>query len=211
MIEAALKIGGREVWVAGAVRGFWNDVPPLLNRLGEIAPRAIGLGISFDELTGLNDHFVARPAEPLVPLASTETAELLGLARFGEVRVPNPAYLGALEWARERSIPIEALEVSDEQYSQLFADHISYFELVGRTLRERKLTRAAPDASSADEYALAWERELARGRGSQEFLAARNAAIAAAARRLTERAGRVAVIVDRERFEALTALLRSAA
>ncbi|HYK93201.1 MAG TPA: hypothetical protein VEY07_04060 [Thermoplasmata archaeon] len=208
MIDSRLRVDGREVWLAGVVRGFAPDVPLLIGRLDEFAPKGVGVGISFDELTGLTDHFVNRPSEPLVPLATTETAELLGLARFGEVRVPNPAYVRALEWSHARSIPVEALEVSDEQYSQLFADHISYVELVGRTLRERRLTRTAPEAKSADEYAIVWERELARGRGSKRFLDARVAAIVAAARRLVERVGRAAVVVDRERYDAVMAGLR---
>lgn len=210
MIEATVRLSGHEAWVAGAVRGHYPEVGTLLDHLRAFAPRGVGLGISFDELTGLHDHFVQRPAEPLVPLTATETAELLGLARFGEVRVPNPAYLAVLEWAHGETVPVEALEVSDEQYSQLFGDHISYLELVGRTLRERRLTRAPPAAKSADDYALRWEGSVARGGGSQRFLAARTEAIGSAARRLANRFGRVAIVVDRERFDAVVGILRSA-
>lgn len=209
MIDAVLRTPRGEILVAGAVRGHWGDVAPLLGRLATFAPRGVGLGVSFDELTSLNDHFADRPFEPLVPLTSAETAEVLGLSRFGEVRVPSPAYVSVLEWAHAQAVPVEALDLSDEQYALLFAEHISYIELVRRTLRERRLTRAPPDAGSADEYVVRWDRSLASGRGSQAFLSARARAVGAAARRLTDRVGRAAVVVDRERFDAVVGELRA--
>ena len=207
MIDAGLRVDGRDVWLAGAVRGRVDEVAELLRRLAAFGPRAIGLGLSPDELAGLTDHFVLRPFEPLVPLTASETAEVVGLAAYGEVRVPHPAYVGVLEWARGHDVPVEPLEVSDEQYSRLFGDHISYVELVRRTLAERRLTRRPPAGRSADEYAVRWEEGATPGRGSRAFLTARAHAIGEAARRLATRVGRSAVIVDRERFDAVRAAL----
>jgi hypothetical protein len=201
VIEATVRLAGRDVWLAGAVRGPVAEVPRVLERLAAFAPRGVGVGISFDEVTGLSDHFLRRGFEPLVPLTTVETAEVLGLAALGEVRVPNPAYLAVLEWAADRGLPVEPLEPSDEQYSQWFADHIGYVELVRRTLAERRLSRAPPRAGSADDYALAWDRTVARGRDSRRLVAARVGAIRQNAMRFAERVGRAAVIVDRERFD----------
>ncbi len=209
MIEEVLRTDRGELLVAGAVRGHFGDVPRLIDRLAAFDPRGIGLGLSFDELTGLTDHFADRPFEPLVPLTSTETAEVLGLSRFGEVRIPNPAYVGILEWAHARQIPVEALDLPDDQFAQLFTEHIGYVELVRRTLRERRLTRSAPEAASADEFAVRWDETLSRGRGSRTFVTARSRALGAAARRLAARVGRAAVVVDRERFAAVVAELKA--
>lgn len=210
MIAETVRSGG-EFLLLGAVRGFVADVPAVQARLDGYAPRGIGLGISFDEMTGLTDHFVARDFEPLVPLTGHEAAEAQGLSRLGEVRVPHPAYVRVLEWAKERSLPVEALEPSDERYAQLFTRHIGYFELVGRTLRERRLARAPPETADADAYALRWDATLSRGRGSRAFLKAREEAIAAGARALSMRVGRTAVVVDRERFDGVLASLTGTA
>jgi len=195
--------------VIGAVRGHVADVAPLLERLEAIRPRSVGIGLSFDEMTGLVDHFVGRPFEPLVPLTAHETAELVGLVRYGEARVPHPAYVAALGWARERSIPVEALEPNDDQYADLFTRHISYLELVRRTLRERRLARRPPAGATADEYAVTWDRALGPGAGSRAFVAAREATVAAGARRLASRGGPVALVVDRERFDGVVAAIRA--
>jgi hypothetical protein len=210
-VIAAASRSDAEYLVLGAVRGVVRDVEPVVQQVESFAPRAVGLGLSFEEMTGLNDHFVHRASEPLVPLTRTETAELLGLSRIGEVRVPHPAYVRVLEWARENDVPVEALDPSDEGYANLFTEHIGYLELVRRTLNERRLTRAPPEAANPDEYALTWQRGVAAGRGSRAFLAAREAAICEGARRLARRSGRTAVVVDRERFEGVAAGLRSPA
>lgn len=206
MIAETVRAGG-DFLVVGAVRGLLADVSPVIARLESFAPRAVGVGLSFDEMTGLNEHFVRRAYEPLVPLTPHETAEVQGLSRHGEVRVPHPTYVGVLEWAADRSLPVEALEPSDERYATLFTQHIGYFELVRRTLRERRLARSPPERPDADAYAVAWDTTLSEGRGSRAFLRAREETVAAGARRLAARAGRTALVVDRERFDGVVAAL----
>ena len=202
MIQTAVR-SGAEFLVLGPVRGLASEVAPLTDGLTAFAPTAVGLGISFEEVTGLRDHFVGAAVEPLVPLTPHEVAEARGLARYGEVRVPNPAALAAIDWATAHEVPVEGLDPSDEQYADLFTDHISYFELVRRTVRERRLTRDPPRVGSAEEYATRWQSTLGGGRGSRAFEAARSSVLVASARRLGERLPRVAVVVDRERFDGI--------
>ncbi len=210
MIDATVRRGG-SVLVIGTVRGLVGEVPPLVAQLTSFEPSALAVGISFDELTGLTDHFLGTPSEPVVPLTTSEAAEAKAIAQFGEVRVPNPSILAALEWARSREVPVEAVDPSDEEYATLFTDHISYVELVRRTLRERKVSKSPPKAATADDLARAWHDRLSPGKGSRKFNAAREAAICDATERLAERLPRVALLVDRERFDPIVARLRRAA
>ena len=207
MITATVRRGG-DLLMAGPVRGIAAEVAPLLGRLEEFGPKALAVGISFDELTGLNDHFVGRPSEPLVPLTTNEAAEVKGLTQFGEVRVPNPSVVAALEWAAARSIPVEAVDPSDETYATLFTKNISYLELVRRTLRERKLAKRGVAAANADDFAAAWHSELTPGNGSRRFGAAREEAVCLATEALLGRFGRVALLIDRERFDSVAARMR---
>jgi hypothetical protein len=207
VIDATVRRTG-ELLVLGTVRGLVAEVAPLVQRLTSFEPAAVAVGISFDELTGLTDHFLGRSSEPVVPLTSSEAAEAKALSQFGEVRVPNPSVLAALEWAKARDVPVEAVDPSDETYATMFTDHITYFELVRRTLRERKLTRDPPKAATANELARSWHARLTPGKGSRAFNAAREAAICDATERLAERTSRVALLVDLERFDPILARLR---
>jgi len=204
VIEWAVGTSG-ELLLLAPVRGVAAEVAPLLARLDAFAPDSIGLGISPDELAGLVEHFVDRPAEPLVSLTGTETAEVRGLGRYGEVRVPNPSLLGVVSWAKARGTPVTGLDPSDATYADLFSEHISYFELVRRTLRERRLTREPPAPATPDQFAERWHRTISHGRGSKKFDQARDAEFVEGARALRAGARRVALVVDRERFDGVLA------
>jgi hypothetical protein len=189
------------------VRGLAAEVPRVLAELEAFAPALVGFGLSSDELRSLHDYFVASDAEPIVPLTPNETSEVRGLVRFGEVRVPNPSFIEVLRWAWSRGLPTEPLDPDDERTAALFAEHIGYFELVRRTVRERRVSRSPPAPSSPDEFALEWDREIASGRGSRDFAQARDEHLVSRLPSLAAERRPLAVLVDRERFDSIRSLL----
>jgi len=189
------------------VRGLLSEVPRVLFELEGFAPARVGLGLSSDELRSVHDYFVAADAEPVVPLTSNETSEVRGLVRFGEVRVPNPSFVEVLRWAWARGVPTEPLDPDDERTAALFAEHIGYVELVRRTVRERRISRSPPSPSTPDEFALQWDREVASGRGSRDFAEARDQHLVSRLPSLVADGSRLAVVVDRERFDSIRRLL----
>ncbi len=206
MITATID-RGRLILLLGPVRGLLSEAGEVAAELERFAPEAIGAGLPDEELQGLVTYFVDAAAEPVVPITSTELSEVRGLTRFGEVRVPNPSFLEALEFGRARGIPVVALDPSEEETASLFTEHIGYLELVRRTVRERRLGRSPPAPSSADAFALEWDRTVAGGRGSRRFAEARDVRLAEATRSLASQHRRTAVLVDRERFESVAKFL----
>lgn len=199
--------GPPRVLLLAPVRGLTSEVPRVLSALDAFAPSRVGLGLSRDEVRSLHDYFVASDAEPIVPLTANETSEVRGLVRFGEVRVPNPSFVEALRWAWWRGVPVDPLDPDDELAAALFAEHIGYFELVRRTVRERRVGRSPPTPASADEFALQWDREISPGRGSRDFAVARDQHLVDQLPTLSPDRGPVAVVVDRERFDSIRNLL----
>jgi hypothetical protein len=177
--------------------------------LDRFRPSVVGVGLSSEELTGLTDYFVGTESEPLVPLTSAETAEIRGLAQFGEVRVPHPTFLAALEWARRAQVKVAPLDPSEEALADQFTEHVSYLELVRRTVRERGMIRRPPKAATADQFVLAWDERLTPGSGSAALIAERERGIAEKLARLAGIGDRAVGIVDRERLAGVVAGLRS--
>lgn len=206
MISARI-VRDRPVLLVGPVRGLADEADRVIESLESFAPRTVGLGLSPEEMRGLVDYFVGSEAEPVVPLTGPEASEVRGLVRFGEVRVPNPSFVETLRWARAQGVAAEALDPSDDRSASLFTEHIGYLELVRRTVAERRVARSPPAPSTADEFALTWDREVAGGRGSQAFARARDRHFVRAARRLAAEPDRVALVVDRERFASVRSLL----
>lgn len=202
MITATVDVGA-SVLLLGPVRGLSTDARAVAEALEAYRPEAVGAGVAAEELKGLVEYFVEASAEPVVPLATTELSEVRGLCRFGEVRVPNPAFLQALFWGRSRRVPVSPLDPSEEEAASMFTEHIGYVELVRRTVREHRLGRSPPAPSSADAFALEWDASISGGRGSRRLAAARDDHLAREVRRLADAHHRVAVIVDRERFDSV--------
>lgn len=210
MITAQLRAGS-DLLLAAPVRGLAAEVPLLTEALDRYAPAAIGLGVSDEELRGLVDYFVVADGEPVVPLTATEFNEVRGLVRFGEVRVPNPSFVEAIRWGHRRSVPVAALDPSEEEAAALFTEHIGYLELVRRTVSERRAGRDPPAPATPDAYALEWESRVAGGRGSRALARARNAHLVREIGALAAGRSRLAVVIDRERFDGVRALLREPA
>ena len=206
MITARIDREG-DFLLAAPVRGLASQSTELLQALDGFRPTALGIGLSPEELGGLTEYFVAADTEPVVPLTSNEAAEVRGLVRFGEVRVPNPSVVEALRWAAARALSVEPLDPSDDRAANLFAEHIGYLELVRRTVRERRVARNPPAPSTPDEYAIRWDREIAHGAGSRQLADARNLYFVRRARRLGGSGRPVALVIDRERFDGVRALL----
>jgi hypothetical protein len=203
VIERALN----GVTILGAVRGLVAEGDGVRVRLERMRPSAVGIAISPDELKGLREYFVAPETEPVVPLAPTEAGEVRGLARYGEVGVPNPVAVEAIRWSDGAGVAVEALDPSDDDYSEWFADTISYVELVRRTLRERRVVKRPPTPPTADEFATIWSRTINKGAGSRRLIARRDAAVVEGLGRLRARHASVVLLVDRERFDGLLTLL----
>jgi hypothetical protein len=209
VISARLATGHGLLLLA-PVRGLATEVAPLTRSLDEFGPAAVGLGLSREEMQGLIDYFVVPDGEPVVPLTSNELNEVRGLSRFGEVRVPNPSFVEVLRWGVHRNVAVEPLDPSEEGSAELFAEHIGYVELVRRTVRERRAGKAPPTPATPDDFAVEWERRIASGRGSRSLARARDSHLAERARALASDHGRVAVVVDRERFGGVRGLLDAA-
>jgi len=195
------------VLLLAPVRGLHSEVAPALASLGEHRPEWVGLGLSAEEMRGLIDYFVLADAEPVVSLSTNEASEVRGLCRFGEVRVPNPSFVEVLRWSHDRGVPVDPLDPSDEESAALFTEHISYFELVRRTVGERGAARRPQTPSTPDEYAIKWDRKVAAGRGSRDLADARDRHLAREVVRLRQGRARTAVLVDRERYDGVRKLL----
>lgn len=196
--------------LVGAVRGLESETAALRPVLEAFAPQEIALSLSEEELASLRRYFPPDGPEPLVPLSPSEMGYARGLCRFGEVRVPSPSFLLALTWADERRLPVRALDPGDEHYSELYVKNIGYFDLLRRNRSERSLARAPPARADAEGYAEEWESRLGRSAGSRRLEQARakfSAERIHALRQALGPRGRLAVLVDIERFPSLEPLL----
>jgi hypothetical protein len=195
--------------LVGAVRGPVEEAVAVRKELERVDPAEVHLDISPEELWGLKEYFSAPYSEPLAPLLEAESALARALSDFGEVRMPSPSYVVAIQWAHAKGRGIRALDPDEDAYSAMFLKNVRYLDLVRRTRAEHALSRSPPQAGSAEEVLLAWDARVHRGKGSQRLATERNHLMAERLREIAARGeGPVSVaIVDVEHWASLVASL----
>jgi hypothetical protein len=196
--------------LVGAVRGPVSEVDPLLAELERADPSKVVMQVSPEELRGLQEHFTAPLAEPLSLLLDYEIALAESLSAFGEVRLPSPAYVMAMRWAKERGRELIALDPDEDEYTNLFLKHMGYLSLVRRARAERALKKSPPDAPDAEELVCMWNNRIHADRRSRNFLEERRRLAAEKLREICEEEkGRkpVVAVVDFEHWSAISSAL----
>ncbi len=184
-----VRVRGSEVHVLGSVFGLVEEAPRVEAAIRELAPDAVGLGVSPGDLQGLRDYLQGKAGGPE---AGAEAPEVEfgedpysdGLAKYGEVRLPPPQLVAAVETAGEVDVPVEALDVDEETYTDTFTEHVSTWQLFWHTRRERKLEKRPPEVDTAWEYAATWDESKLRSKGLARVEALREEHMAEALTRL---------------------------
>lgn len=194
----------------GAVRGPATEEPAVLAELDLSRPKTIVLDLSPEELKGLQEYFVDPRAEPLVPLTQAETALARALSDFTEVRMPAPAFVGAVRWAEARGAEVLPIDQSDESFADLFVKHVGYVDLLRRSRAERALSKGKyGKPGSAEEMAIAWAGRLHSRGGSLRLWNERCRIAAARLREITQgdHPKPIACVLDVERWQQIVQML----
>jgi len=116
------------------------------------------------------------------------------LAAFGDVELPPPSFSAAVKRADSRGVEVAALDMDDDEYTDLFVEHVTYWQLVRFSRAVRGLRRMRADGAEA--LALAWDARLRRLKGFAALERARERKVAVSLARLVEAHPRVLAVVD---------------
>lgn len=197
-----------KVALLGTVTGLVREADRVREAVRELAPERIAVGISPGELATLQ-RLAADDVEAdvEVPISDADEAYAQHLSRFGKVRLPPPSYQRAVELAGDRDLPITALDLDEDAYTDAYTDHVGAIDLIRKGRRERKLAKRGVEAETAVEFARAWDATLLKIGGLREVEELREAHMAEQVRRLCREATRILVVVDAARLDGIEALL----
>lgn len=79
------------------------------------------------------------------------------LTQFGAIDMPDPASTTLIDVCKERDIPVIPLDMTDDEYTQLYCETVSTVEF----LREKRLIKKALkkrfDTSSPENFVMEWD------------------------------------------------------
>lgn len=190
----------------GAAHGLVSEADAVAAALDSTSPEIVLLALSVESLTALERHDGADVDESELPDA--EQAYANALSRFGPVGVPPPDLVAALAWARAHDVPVEPVDLSEEEYETAFTANVSGWGLLRYSRRVRRLSKRPPAAATPEALARAWDADLRRVKGIAAVERVREEAIAE--RALERSAGRsAALVVDVARLDGVASRLRA--
>lgn len=201
-----------EIVLLATVHGLVAEAERVRAAFEKHAPAVVALGVSPESLSALLRFEGHAPDEdPFDELPDAEFAYSAHLGKLGAVDLPPPDLLAAVHAAREASIPIHGVDLSQEAYEVAFTEEVRVFALLRYGRIQRKLSGKPPRAATAREFSLAWDACIRRVKGIARVEARRERAMAEGARALAEATeGVVLLLVDAPREAGVAAALRRA-
>lgn len=198
----------QDVHLLGTIAGFVPDAERVRAAFEEVGPAVLALGVPPEDVEGLR-ALAADPDVELPDLDPATTRFFEWLAPFGETRVPSPDLDAAFAEATERSVPVEALDLDDEEHAEVYIRANKFRHVVQSGRVQRKLLKhdfgGHGDAAS---LAVAWDAYQNKLPSLQAVEAAREKHMAERLREVAAGAtGPVLVVVPLARLKGVEAAL----
>ena len=203
-----LKLGDCALAIFPTVKGLASELPELEAAWAAARPQALALAVSPGELEGLREW----DGEPF-DISGWE--ELYGLALrqlAGEegVRLPPPAFRRALTLADADNVPVEALELPEEEFTALFTKSVSPWQWFRCDRLEKRLRKRGFEAGTPQELALEMDRHLCGLTGYAAVERGREAEMARRLRAACAERQRVLAVIELPRVAGVVDLLPQA-
>jgi hypothetical protein len=191
----SVRINGAEVRVIGVLKGLVKDEEKVAKAFAEFNPDVIGISTSKEELAALR----VKETHSDYELSTLEEIYKIYMEHFGEVRLPTPAYLKAIELADATSIPLIPLDLNDEEFTDLYCKRIRGLDMVRESFYTRSIKRRKYRIGSAEEFALDWDRKVNRAKGFRQLERDREEHMALTLRNMASKYHRVLALIECER------------
>lgn len=184
--QARLRLGACDVLLLGTVPGYVPDAARVEQAFQAFLPDAVALGVPPEDVRTLEALATADP-KPELPEPDEVTARMLELlGAFGPTAVPSPDLDKATALARERSLPVLALDLDDAAHAQLYTKHVKFRHVLQSNAVRRRLLKAGMGGADAYELARNWDAAWTRPKGLRAVEAAREEQMARRLRKEAE-------------------------
>lgn len=199
-----IDLNGAEIFLLPIVKGLAIDAENVRKAYDEVQPDAMAISISKEELTGLHNKAEYENYE----MSAMEEAYRDLLSTFGEVRLPAPGYVEAMDLAEAKNVPLIPIDMNEEDYSESYCRNVKGMDwmkenVFGSTLPRRKFLLTSPEAFAHD-----WDRKVNKSKGFRMLLQEREVRMVQSIRQMTKHYKRILVVIESERMPGVVARLK---
>jgi hypothetical protein len=195
----ALQVESSRIYIPDIINGLTSEVSKVKKSYNRVKPDIVAIQTSEEELEGLRS--VVDGEKPEYFLSNYEEIYARRLASFGEVKVPPPCYETALKLCLENDTPIEAIDMDDMYYADVFCACVSGWDLVRHSLRVKKLRRKRFKSQTAEDFVMEWDREINKLKGFRNLEGKREEYMARELLHLAKEHDRILCIMEMQRAE----------
>ena len=209
-----VKINKKKIYLLGVIKGLTSERALVRKAFKKFKPDAIAVYPSEAQILGLQSVVDGKTKQ--VPLSRYEVIYARKLAyiaqqnpdKYGEVQVPPPALVEAMELGNENKVPVVALDMGDEAYAHAFVKNVSTIHLIRHSMRIKKLSKKKFTAKTPKEFTYAWDKELTKLKGFRNLETAREQYMAKRLLELKEKFSCILAILELERIEGVLRVLK---
>ncbi len=191
----SVEVNSSRIYVLGVVKGLVSEEKKVESAIERVSPDAIGLSISKEQLAALR----SRESWGEYELSPLESAYKTLMEEFGEVRLPSPAFVKALELGASLKVPVIPIDMNDLEYTETYCEKVGAMDLVREGAFSKSVRRKKFDGSSPEDLAEDWDRRVNKAKGFQELEVERVKHMAITLTRMTSRYQDILALVDYER------------
>ncbi len=200
-----VRLGESSVSILSVVRGLPSDGDAVGGAIASLRPDRVALSVSPEELDTLRTYRGGN----MEPDTIEEEAYVAGLSAWEEPVMPPPCFTRAVNLATSRKIPLDAVDMSEEEYTDAYTTWVSTMELLLQGRMETRLLRKRFRVSTPQEFAVAWDAEVNRTVGFTRLQREREKFMASRLRQVAETGPRVLAVIEVERVKGVLAALRA--
>jgi hypothetical protein len=200
----SVDLNGSVISILPVVRGLVSEEESVANAFREIGPDAVAVSISKEELEGLRRKEDYDKYEP----SSLEISYAENLSIFGKVEIPPPCFVKSLELCDQDKVPIIAIDMDEEKFSDMFCDSVGGLDLLRESLFARKAWKKKFDLSSPQSFVIDWDRRVNKAKGFRALERTREEHMALSLVNLSKRCTSILAVIEFERSAGVEAFLK---
>lgn len=194
--EWLFNINSRNVVIVAVINGLKSEIAVVSRAVENHRPDIIGISATQKQVDYLRKWNISEVDQP--EYSDFDLLYAREMSRFGEVVLPSPAQLFAVEVADRAGIEIAALEMSDEDYAELYMKFVKPSSLFIDSIFRRRRMRKTFEGT-AEEVVLKLDSAAKHPKGVEMLDSEREMHIAAEIVKRSEGHRLMLALVDYER------------
>ena len=199
----SVEINGSTILFLPVVKGLVSEGDAVERTINEEDPDVIAVSISKEELVALGTKEDYDKYEP----SDIEEIYAILLEKFGDVKIPPPCYVKALDFGTAKNIALVPIDMNEELYTETYCNEVGGLDLIRESMFVKRAHRKRFDFSSAGDFAVDWDRKINKPGGFRNLNVKREEHMADALRKLTGKYHRILAVIEYERSGSVEKLL----